>query len=187
MAEQKKAQRAQRTIITTMDEAEAQIRFAVAGVGTVTLDMTQLHKDVLSKAAYVGMYNRMIDAAALGKDATPREKFDELRRLAEHYMTGTGEWAVTRAASAGGAGRREVVEAMVYVFGIDATTAEMRIKALAQKRGIEDKEAVRLFATSDKVAARISEVRASRATLDADAMMLEAMEATVGDATDATV
>jgi hypothetical protein len=164
-----------RTVITTMDEENACILFKVAGVGTVQLDMEKLHPDVLSKAAFIGMYNRLVDATALRKGATAQEKFDELQRLATHYETGTGEWALTRASGGGGHGRKEVVEAMVYVFGIDASTADMRIRALAQKRGVEEKEAVKLFGQSDKVLARINEVRAARVTVDADDLMADAM------------
>ena len=93
-----KKPRANSVISTAVDGKLVQ--FTVKDAGTLTLDMARLHADILSRAAVHGMVQRVSDAAAIarntetGKSATPVEKFENMKRLVEHYNSGTAEWAL---------------------------------------------------------------------------------------------
>ena len=79
------------------------IKFAVKDAGELELDMTRLHDAIVNRAAVHGMVQRISDGAALsrnpdtGKPASALDKFNSMKRLVEHYMSGTAEWAIRSA------------------------------------------------------------------------------------------
>lgn len=71
--------------------------FTVLGAGEVRLDMSKVHPDIVTEAAFYGMKQRIADAAAIpfaknGRYATAEEKHAAMSRLAAYYESGASEW-----------------------------------------------------------------------------------------------
>lgn len=60
----------------------------------------EFHPDVQRYATLLGMLNRGRDSMALGAGATNDEKFAEATKIRDHYLTGSADWEVARAARA---------------------------------------------------------------------------------------
>jgi hypothetical protein len=170
------------------------------GLAPIVLHMDRLSPEVLRRAACVGMAQvRIIDAAAVpATDAdgliVPRAERLALKRermsaLVAHYETGTTEWNRRRAAGEGrgdgGAGL--TILALMRVYGNTAEQAEGTITRTMEKKGLDRKGALKLWASTDKVAAAIAEIKAERAragasaaSVDADALALEMMDDAAG-------
>lgn len=80
------------------------ITFNVKDAGSFTLDLDACSQAVRDRAMLHGMIQRISDRAAISRDsetgraATPQEKLDAMKGLADFYATGTEDWA-QRAAS----------------------------------------------------------------------------------------
>jgi len=178
------------------------VTFHVAdGLDPIVLHMDRLSPEILRRAACVGMAQvRIIDAAAVpATDAdgliVPRAERLALKRermsaLVAHYETGTTKWNRRRAratgagagAGAGDGGAGLTILALMRVYGNTAEQAEATITRTMEKKGLDRKGALKLWASTDKVAAAIAEIKAERAragasaaNVDADALALEMM------------
>jgi len=82
----------------TWDAAGNVLTLNIVGAGTVVFDRTAASTKCRDEAERQGWYKRLINAAAIsrdeetGKSATPAEKFDAVKALADHYATGTEAW-----------------------------------------------------------------------------------------------
>jgi len=156
------------------------LTFKVDGVGQVVLNMKALHPDILTRATFHGMKQRISDAAAIpcdpvtGKPASPAEKFAAIQALVEHYNTGTAEW--NRARGEGGVSRTgQTMQAFanVYTDG-DVGRAEVMMDKFATKRGIDRKAALKIWAGADKIIDEVARMRAAQpSTVDADELLDE--------------
>ena len=86
-----------------LDSNRLQVK--VMGAGTLVFDKRSAHGKMRARAEDEGWVKRLINAAALDKDpatgkpATPQIKFEQVKRLADHYATGTDEWSLPRNAT----------------------------------------------------------------------------------------
>lgn len=75
------------------------ITFTVLGVGKIPFDTGNASSDCGRHAMIHGFIQRISDAAAISRDpetgepATPQDKFDAMKRLVDHYESGTSEWS----------------------------------------------------------------------------------------------
>lgn len=85
------------------------VRFSVKGAGELVLDVAKVHAANRARAELHGFVQRISDAAAMARDsrtgasATPQEKFEAMKRLVEHYASGSESWSPAR--SVEGVGR----------------------------------------------------------------------------------
>lgn len=107
----------------------------------IDLDDVRLSAEVIAAAAINGFRQRLMDAAALkrdtttGKSATPEEKDAAIRRLYDHYLSGSVEWELKRAES----GPRMdplVVRAIMEAFAKDEDVVRGMIETKAQEKSI---------------------------------------------------
>lgn len=173
--------RANSVITTTLVDDGKTLQFNVLGIGTLDLDITKLHADILTRAAIHGMKQRVSDAAAIpcdpetGKPASAQEKFDAMARLVEHYNSGSAEWGV-RVASGERAAPKEgkVITAMTTVYQTTPEHARKLVGQLAEKRGIDYKTALAVFRGADKIKDELARMAASApAKVDADSLLSE--------------
>lgn len=152
------------------------VTFHIADGGEpLVLHMDRLSPEVLARAACVGMAQvRIIDAAAVGAQGPDGAilsraermalKRERMTALVEHYETGTTEWNRKRVA---GTGARDegglVIQALVRVYGDTLERAEATITRTMEKKGLDRKAALKLWAGTDKVAAAMAEIKAERA------------------------
>jgi len=167
--------------VVTVQQTETGLTFNVIGAGEFTLDMGKLHSDVLQRAAFHGMKQRIADAAAIARDqstgqsASPTDKYAAMKALADHYMTGTAEWS--RRGEGGGGAKSITIEAIARVQGVDYATAEDAVNRLAMRKFDNDRAAaLRELSKSPKVQSAIAAIRAERipkSDINADALLTE--------------
>lgn len=68
----------------------------VVGDYSLTFTMDKAHADNLAYAALHGFNQRIGDAAALTQGASMADKFTAMRKLAEHYESGSPSWDMGR-------------------------------------------------------------------------------------------
>jgi len=160
------------------------IRLALAnGSAKTELMFQDCHAAVLNKFLYEGAVKRLGDAAA-AKAGTPMlKRFEPVARLADHYRTGTPEWAlkidhaaVQAAAKAKAVEQRRqwIVEAVAAAAGVTYEQARKglvkRATALSLPLGVIIDAAM----SSEKIALEFTRAEAARAAAAAAAAEVEA-------------
>lgn len=144
--------------------------FTFTGQAPVVFDEARASAENNDHARTHGWKQRLADAAALDKGATPAEKRAATAELAEYYMGGEVAWA-----RKGGGGARPfdvglVVQAMCNVLtNGDVGRANLAIDKLAARDNIGRDAAAKMFATDEKVAVEMGRIRAARVSVKFDA------------------
>ena len=145
------------------------ITFNVREAGTFTVNMGALHADVLARAAVHGLIQRISDKAALGfnkeagRYATPGEKFEAMKALADHYGTGSAEWSPGRAAGVrdeGGVTLRAIANVK---FAGDVERARAAVQARATANGTKVAQELAVLRNAKAIAEEIARIRAEGA------------------------
>lgn len=122
------------------------ITWNVKDAGALVLDLAAVAQANKERAMGHGFVQRVSDAAAMardsktGKSATPQQKFEAMKRLVEHYMSGSEEWSPARATE--GVGRPRVdrdKELLAMALGIfqpqkDAGTIAQFVQGLKKEQ-----------------------------------------------------
>lgn len=111
------------------------ITIHVKGIATaIHLAFSKLHADIRAEAMGYGMEVRLTRATAIefkksGRPATAQEKWDAVNKLAEHYASGTAEWAM-RSAGGGGlsAETQDLISAVAMALELDRDVAETQVR-----------------------------------------------------------
>lgn len=156
------------SVITHNVSEDTFITFNVLGVGSLTLDTTNLSNECRNRAMIHGMIQRISDAAAISRDtetgqpATAQEKFDAMKRLVDHYESGTAEWSRVAAAGEGKSGGL-LARALVKITGKPMAevqewmTAQDKADLSRLRHSPQVSEAIASFRSADteEVAARL--------------------------------
>lgn len=92
------------SVISTIIESSI-IAITVAGGGdngtdaTISVDVSKLDGEITERAMYHGLVQKISDAAALGKDATPSDKYNAMLAVADRLVA--GDWKQSRGEGAG--------------------------------------------------------------------------------------
>ena len=180
------------SIITTQLDESGRITFTVKGAGganehgqptdaQLVLDPAQVAESVRRRAMIHGFIQRVSDKAAIsrntenGQPATPQEKFEAMKGLVDHFMSGSEEWAPTRS---GGAGRKPggldiiVLQAVAEVTGKDVAAVRGMVEAGAKAKAITQVQFLAALGSSSKVAPVVERMRAEAvADLDGDELL----------------
>ena len=160
--------------IITVSRFDNKLTFAFAGVGQFTFDPDKVSAENRARAMMHGFEQRIRDAAALsvdretGRSATAQAKHDAALRIAEHLMSGSTEWAIRVAASAGPDAGLTLL-AMMRALGKTLDEVEAVIAATMAKREVDRAAALKLWANSKQVAQAILDIKRERADAGADA------------------
>lgn len=174
------------------------IVFQVRGVAEpIVFDPDKVSAVNRARAMVHGFTQRISDGGALSRNpetglpATPQDKADKMRRIAEHLMEGGDVWEMKRAASEGGAGTDAglTLRAMVRAGlgkgdeGTPLERAESLIAATQTKKGLDRKAALALWAKTDKVREAIAQIKAESSTqaVGADDLLDEMLEDEAGE------
>ena len=124
-------------------DGTALLTFIVKDVGNVVLDTAKCHAAVRAKAETHGWFQRINDAAAIsrntetGKPASPKDKFDALRALVEHYHSGTSDWSRKSERLPGRDSSALLIEAMCEVYPEkDRATVEKFVEGKSAKERV---------------------------------------------------
>lgn len=162
------------SIITTEMNFEAgTITFTVLGVTgerqPIVLDLNAVHDDNKTHAAFHGFKQRLPDAAAIarntetGASASPDEKYDAMRELADHYMSGSSEWS-RRGSGGQGAESGLTLRAIAQVKGCTVPEARAMVDAEATKQGKKPAAILAILRTNAKVREAMDAMRAEAAS-----------------------
>jgi hypothetical protein len=164
--------------VVTMEQSGNDLTFTVLGAGAIKLDMGKLNEAILTRAAIHGLKQRISDAAAIpcdpetGKPASPEEKFEAMARLVNHYMTGTADWNLVRAAGEPRESGGKTLQAMMNVYGFASLDkAREVVQKTADKQGITYEKAMATWRNSDKIAAELIRMKAENSSIDADELL----------------
>lgn len=102
----------------------------VIGHPVLTIDPANYPDEFRDYATLHGLKQRYIDAAALGKGATPAEKYEAISALVTHHRA-TGEWS--RVGQGGTSGDGLLVQAIMAAYGLDRDTARKQVAGWDKK------------------------------------------------------
>lgn len=131
---------------------------------TIDLDDPRLSPEVVAAAAINGFRQRLMDAAAIKRDTTtglsvsPQEKDAAIRKLYDHYLSGTTEWELTRGAQAP---RMDglVVRAIMEAFGKEESVVRGMVESKAAEKGLKPAEYCAAMAELGKVKPIVERLR----------------------------
>lgn len=152
--------------------------FTVKDAGTLVFDFRKASAQCREQAERHGWIQRISDAAALsrdtatGKPAAASEKLAAMRKLVEHYETGTAAWRMAQ--SAGGVGALDkglLVRALREIY---PERTEEQLQAWVEKRTAQERAALM---ASEKIKPLVERYRAEQgAGVDADGLLGELSE-----------
>lgn len=172
--------------IITVSRFDNKLTFAFTGVGQFVFDPDKVSAENRARAMMHGFEQRIRDAAALsvdrdtGRSATPQAKFDAAKRIVDHLMSGATEWNL-KAAAPSGVDAGLTIQAIMRVYGKTLEQVEAIIAATQTKRGIDRTASLKLWASSDKVAKAILDIKRERLeTATGSDDLIDEMEAAMG-------
>ena len=77
---------ARKNAIVSVELNDNNLSFIVADTGSIELDVSALAGEVTRRAMLHGIVQKISDAAALGKDATPSDKYQAMRAVADRLI-----------------------------------------------------------------------------------------------------
>lgn len=135
----------------------------VVGAGVIEVPVERLSRTVQDTAMVYGLTQRLADKAAIpkteGKAASAQEKYEAIKRLAEHYLSGTDEWEMSR----GPIGPRLdewVLRAIASLKGESFADSKARAQKTAEGKGVSIVEIVKVWGQIRAVAEKAAELRA---------------------------
>lgn len=90
---------ARKNAIVSVEVANGNPVFTVADEGTFTVNLSGLSDEIRNRALLHGIVQKVSDAAALGKDATPGDKFAAMNSVADRLAN--GDWSKSRGDGSG--------------------------------------------------------------------------------------
>lgn len=119
-------------ISVDVDEASGLMVFNVAGIGSIRLDTEQLADDIRARGMFHGIEQKVRDAGAIprdtktGQSATPGEKFDAMKAVAENLLGGV--WNAVRTGTKAVLNRAALFQAIAQVKGVEASKVEAKFR-----------------------------------------------------------
>jgi hypothetical protein len=162
----------ERAVTSVQRNAEA-ITIHVRGiVAPLVLKFGQLSDTVKAEAMGYGMEVRLTRAAAIEKDAktgrsaTAQDKYDAIKRLVDHYATGTEAWAMAGGGGGGlSADTKALIEALCRALGMHQDAAEEAVREMTTA----ERDALRV---DDEIKPHLDAIYAERAKAGGTAGMI---------------
>jgi hypothetical protein len=162
----------EKAVTNVQRNAEA-ITIHVRGiVQPLVLKFGQLSDAVKAESMGYGMEVRLTRAAAIerdaksGKPASAQDKYDAIKRLVDHYATGTDAWAMAGGGGGGlSADTKALIEALVRALGMHADAAEEAVREMTTA----ERDALRV---DDEIKPHLDAIYAERAKAGGTAGMI---------------
>ncbi len=181
MAQTETKKRANATV--TVTKLDGKLHFQVHGAGVLVFDPDKASAQNRAHAMIHGFTQRISDGAALSRDpetglpATPQAKLERMRRIAEHYESGSTDWAMRAAAGPKEDDPGLIIMAMMRALGRPLEGIEQVLEATQAKRGVDRKAALAEWRKVKQVAEAILAIKAERAaqaaTVSVDDLLAE--------------
>ena len=143
----------------------------------IVLAMKDVSPENATYAMLHGFKQRVVDAAAISRDesngqpATPQEKYDAMKRMADHYASGSKEWSI-RESGGSTVDTGLTIRALAAVKGWTESVAREKVDTACVAAKMSSREYLAKIARSTDVARKIAEMRAASSP-DSDAMLAE--------------
>lgn len=174
MAEQKAKSN---SVITTQVLADGVLLFKVKDAGELRFDPAKAAQPMRLQAERHGWTQRISDAAALsrdpatGKAAKPEDKLAAMRKVVEHYESGTLEWRMAGSGGGGGAAAAEKALLVRCLREIYPEKTQEQLAGWVDKRTAQERTAL---LGSEKIKQWAELFRAEQTQgLDAEALLGE--------------
>lgn len=174
--------KANSVVTSAFDPAAQTLTFRVLGAGEATLDFKRVSPAVMERFRVQGANQRCANAAALEHDktsglaATPEQKFAGVKKLVDHYNTGTDEYSPARAETTIGLDPL-LLAALAEAIGKDVPAARAMVEKKAEAHKVTQRAYLARMAQSEKVAPIVTRMRAAEASdIDPDAEIDEAVD-----------
>lgn len=166
-------------------EATMTISVPKSGHPPIMVKFGNWSPEVREQALFEGVKKRLINMAALGDNASALDKYNEIKRAADHYATGTTDWRIPSVAT----GPRLdpiILAAIVEVTGKALDAVRAMVASGAKKAGVTEPDYVIKLGTAPsvkEVADRLREEAAAKRAegVDADAELEAMMEGGEGE------
>jgi len=120
-----------RALIDTSVSPSGELTIDMEGFPIIRVDPAEYTADCRRQAMAHGFKQKYVDAAALGKDATPAEKYAAITAIREHHLNG-GAWNRTGGGDGTG-GDSLLVKGIMAAFGLDRDTAREQVTGWDKK------------------------------------------------------
>lgn len=191
------AEKVRANAVVQVRKMDGKLEFLVKGVSTpIVFDPDKCSAEVRARAMIHGFTQRISDGAALSRDtatglpATPEAKHARMKALADHYMSGTTEWALRVAAPRPAAFDPDFAVEVIIRAGLNGARGREDVDALCaltvkSGRAADREGALRFWCATDKGRTAADALRAERAPAapaeDLLAEILAAAAAGTGD------
>lgn len=171
---------------TTVDATGRVITFTVRGAGpegkdaSFEVDVSTLSEANRNRALLHGITQRISDRAAMarntttGKAASPADKFQAMKSLADHYTSGAADWSPARADGATGLDSI-MLAAVVEATGKTHEEIRVMIQTQSTAKGVTPKAFLAALAGSKLVAPIVARIRGEQAGVDGDELLADMM------------
>ena len=159
------------------------VTFTVVGAGEFTFDPAKASEAVRARATLHGFIQRISDGAAMSRDsttglpATPGAKMARMKAIADHYESGTADWALRVAATGGGKKGFDVgavIMALIRAgFADNVDGANAVLEGTATRKGIDRAAAAKLWAQTPEIIEALSTMAAERSPVKASDLLAE--------------
>lgn len=158
---------ARKNAVVSVTAEYPQITFTVDGQKPIVLNAKQLSDEIILRASAHGLIQKVSDASALGKDATPADKHAAMLAVVERLQS--GEWS-KRSGEGSGAVGGIIFRAL---RNIKPEIDEAKLRTWYDAKTRSEQLALR---TNPDIAAEIERIKAERganANVDADALLAD--------------
>jgi hypothetical protein len=169
------------SVITHKVADDGTITFVVKDAGELALDPAKVSEANRARFLRHGIVQRVADAAAqsrdttTGKPAPASDKLTAMKRLVDHYMTGSDEWSPARVASEGPGLDGIALAAVSEAIGKTLDDVRAMVAAGAEKKAVTQRVYLTALTTADRVRPVYERMTKARApAIDADAELDEA-------------
>ena len=166
------------SVVTHTLREDGTIVFHVKGCEDIVFDPQRASESVRRRAMLHGFIQRITDGGAksrddkTGKPAEPADRRAGMAKIAEHYLTGTDDWNLTR--EGGGPGLDgTALAAVAEATGKTLDEVRAMVAAGAERRGVKPTEYLAAVVTADAVAPILARMRAAKVEVSGDDLLAE--------------
>ncbi len=157
------------------NEETGELRFAVAGEGEFSLNPASLSDAIRNRALLHGIVQKISDAAAMGKGATPGDKFAAMKSVADRLAD--GEWS-KRNGEGGGAVAGLIYRAFREFIENRAKSAEKPVpaeEAIRAKYDSMNRSEQLALRNVEEIAAIIERLKSERGAAKSEAVDVDGL------------
>ena len=165
--------------LITTEEKDGLFIVRTEGQADLQIKLADLTEEIRHTAMVHGLKQKIVDAAALGRDevtgksASPEAKHAEMEKVTRNLIAGV--WNGGRSGGGDGTAGQDnlTVRAIAHAYNMSLEWADGQVEKLAEKRGIDRRAALKLFRERGNIIQAIAALKAVKSGVDADDLIWE--------------